>query len=65
VGVDVPLRGAEVTQLAAEMGIREQQHVGYEESSVHLNVVSGLTQLAEKVLGHGAQPYERPLFHVA
>ena len=63
-GVDASLRDAEVALLAAEIGIGEQQHVGYEESLVHLTVVSGLNQLAGKVL-HGAQPYERPRFRAA
>jgi hypothetical protein len=59
------LRDAEVARPAAEIGFGERQHGIYGESLVHLNAVPGKTRLAEKVLGHAAQPYEKSLFHAA
>lgn len=59
------LRDAEVARPAAETDFGERQHEIYGESLVHLNVVPGKTRLAEKVLGHAAQLYEKSRFHAA
>ncbi len=64
--VDAPwLRDAEVARPAAEIGFGEQRYGIYGESTVHLNVVTGEIQLAGKILGHAAGPYEKPLFRAA
>jgi hypothetical protein len=59
------LRDAEVARAAAEIGFGGRQHGIFGESLVHLNAVPGKTRLAEKVLGHASQPYEKSPFHAA
>lgn len=58
-------RDAEVERPAAEIGFGERQYGIYGVSLVHLNAVPEKTQLAEKVPGNVAQPYEKSLFHAA
>ena len=57
--VEAPVGAAE------EMGFEDQRRGGDEEFLEHPNVVSGNTQLAEKVPGLGVQAYEKPLSRAA